>query len=211
MNANLVRAIIVACSAVLIPQIASAYYAAHMGRWTSRDPFGEIGRIAVESRPNPGTSGDFLARDSFDPLGAYHDGMNLYQYVQSDPLNEVDPDGLQRRRPRPPIGPIVWPIVNPWYGNYCGPFSPPGPPAGPPPRDGLDACCLAHDTCYGPNPTRCALPGGGNPATIACDTALCNCARAFNCGALPWWRRPECYLYRAKIIGYFCHVKRIFP
>jgi hypothetical protein len=98
MNTNPMRALLIVCSVVLIPNIASAYYAAHMGRWTSRDPFGEIGRIGVEARPNPGTNGDFLARDRFDPMGAYHDGMNLYQYVRSKPVNAVDPSGLGNLR-----------------------------------------------------------------------------------------------------------------
>ncbi|MBL7222012.1 MAG: hypothetical protein ISS69_18030 [Phycisphaerae bacterium] len=70
---------------------ASAYYHPTIGRFISRDP-------GPGDSPHPGTSAPapnthFPPRD---PTGTnqYADGMNLYEYVRSDPVNRVDPTGL---------------------------------------------------------------------------------------------------------------------
>ena len=44
-------------------------------------------------------TGRFLSRD---PLGML-DGMNLYAYVNNNPINFIDPFGLEGTRPRPPV------------------------------------------------------------------------------------------------------------
>jgi hypothetical protein len=67
------------------------------------------------------------------------------------------------------------------YGCYCGAGS--SCPAGLtcPPMDALDACCQAHDACYGACPG-CTIGDSMNPlsgnfaAARACDMALCACA-----------------------------------
>jgi hypothetical protein len=94
MYMNLMRALLVVCSVVLIPNIASAYYAAHMGRWTSRDPFGQIGRIGTEMMPASQSAAGFVDRDRFDPMADYYPGMNLYEYASSVPTVNTDPSGL---------------------------------------------------------------------------------------------------------------------
>jgi len=55
-----------------------------LGRWLERDP-------------GPGGTSALLARR--DPLAAYADGMNAYQYGRSAPTGSTDPLGLQTTRP----------------------------------------------------------------------------------------------------------------
>ena len=104
----------------------------------------------------------FISRD---PIIYDAGDVNLYQYCRDNPLTHADPTGLV---------PWIWIhigvhafIYATWYGNYCGP----GSPAGPPPAaiDPLDACCLAHDNCYGRAGVNwtAALPGCGTPASRA--------------------------------------------
>ena len=50
------------------------YHHPTLGRWISRDP-----------------------KDSGSPGGGYHDGINLYQYVRSNPVWYVDPEGDEAR------------------------------------------------------------------------------------------------------------------
>ena len=141
--------------------------------------------------------GRFISRD---PLG-YVQGMNLYEYVNSNPTNNIDPSGLFIKQI------LIYQLSKLHYGNYCGPNSPAGPAkGGPPPIDGLDACCLTHDNCYGTAKATWlqGLPGCGTVASKACDTALIACATVFPCRTIPnLLRRVNCYTYRAKLIAYF--------
>jgi len=70
---------------------ASAMYHPTMGRFLQRDPgAGHVNRIGAGGAAQ---LGGFIPRD---PTGSnqYADGMNLYQYVGSNPIGYVDPTGL---------------------------------------------------------------------------------------------------------------------
>lgn len=102
MSINRVRALVVVFLVVLLPNIASAFYAAHMGRWTSRDP-----RADRIGGPQFAMEGTFLSRDMHssdnDMLLApttywksgseYNGDTNLYQYADGSPLVRLDPYG----------------------------------------------------------------------------------------------------------------------
>ncbi|MBK8224139.1 MAG: LysM peptidoglycan-binding domain-containing protein [Candidatus Obscuribacter sp.] len=91
-------------------------YNSRLGRWPNRDPIGELG------------------------------GINLYAYVDNDPIKLVDPVGLWK-----------------WYGNYGGPGWASGKDGYPedltnfpyapgdvgyrPPLDNRDLCYYRHDVC----------------------------------------------------------------
>jgi hypothetical protein len=107
MNMNLMRNAVVACFVALVPNIASAFYAAHMGRWASRDPIAD--RIGGSQLPNiiailprdmhvydDGTirMGTSHAAQFGDGAG-FGDSYNLYEYVRSAPTIAVDPSGLR--------------------------------------------------------------------------------------------------------------------
>lgn len=107
MNKRFSLTLVVSCLCLSVTEQASAYYAAHMGRFTSRDPNGEIGRFGTGMPPDSGMAMGFMDRDQFDPanvfnrkrgqfdpIAVYHDGMNLYQYVRSNPILLTDPSGL---------------------------------------------------------------------------------------------------------------------
>ena len=72
---------------------AAAYYHPAMGRFLQRDPGpGGATRIGTAGRA---VGGGFIQPD---PVGnQYADGMNLYQYVRSNPITRLDPDGLWGR------------------------------------------------------------------------------------------------------------------
>jgi hypothetical protein len=95
MNRRFSFTVVVLCFALSVAEQASAYYAAHMGRFTSRDPAGEIGRLQMEMPPDSRTEFQFVLRDEFAPMAQYNDGLNLYQYVQSVPTMNYDPTGGQ--------------------------------------------------------------------------------------------------------------------
>src|SRR5207247_11049831 len=66
-------------------------YDAQSGRWISKDPI------------------DFDGRDT-----------NLYRYVLSDPLNQIDPLGLSVMLTPPKLRPVPLPPIP--YGNYGGKY-----------------------------------------------------------------------------------------
>ena len=70
---------------------ASAMYHPTMGRFLQRDPGpGEMMTAPRVGTGGPAIGGGFLPRD---PTEQYRDGMNLVEYVGSNPVGRVDPYG----------------------------------------------------------------------------------------------------------------------
>lgn len=70
---------------------ASAMYNPNLGQFMQRDPgAGSANRVGTAG---PAVAGGFIPRD---PTGTnqYADGMSLYQYVRSNPITGLDPQGL---------------------------------------------------------------------------------------------------------------------
>jgi hypothetical protein len=82
---------------------ANAMYNPSTGRFLNRDPIGmRVGPEVANGRFGAGggiaASGRYIIRDRVDPAIQYADGLNLYQYVGSNPVNRVDPSGLLTQR-----------------------------------------------------------------------------------------------------------------
>ena len=69
------------------------WYSPHLGRFTSLDPnetaLAVIGALATNGETLDSSLGSFNSQDHFS------DGMNLYQYVGSNPIKHIDPSGLE--------------------------------------------------------------------------------------------------------------------
>ncbi len=136
---------IVAAFALLtvVTSSAQAMYHTGMGRFMQRDPgpggigstarVGSAGRMGAASRI--GSAGAVTAGGGFiqrDPIRQYADGMNLYQYVRSDPVIGLDPSGTF---------------------TYPGPILTPGGPLG---EDGYSIIC--GNIAYNPE-RQCCVNG----------------------------------------------------
>lgn len=82
-RSHLIAVLVGFMAIVAFADTASAYYHPGLGRFTSRDP----GPARVGSG-GMAAGGQFVQRDP------YADGMNLYQYVRSNPTGSTDPSGL---------------------------------------------------------------------------------------------------------------------
>jgi RHS repeat-associated protein len=114
----------------------------------------ETGLYQVRNRTYHPTLGRWIQKD---PLG-YDDGMNLYEYVESNPTGYIDPTGLIRRRivPLPPGSiPIPCPpMVHTVCNTQCV-------------RDG-------YGRGSDPTRTRCYRTVTGNVANCDCKCNACN-------------------------------------
>ena len=68
------------------------YYDSDIGRWLTPDPLGIVPNGQMGNR-------------RFGPGDQYRDGMGLYEYVRSSPMNGVDPLGLWSE---PTTNPLTW-------------------------------------------------------------------------------------------------------
>jgi hypothetical protein len=95
----------------LLATDASAMYNPSTGTWLQRDP-GPGGMMPATPRVTGGPviSDGFLPRD---PVAQYRDGMNLYEYVRSQPLQGIDPLGLFL-----PRDPVRMPVGADEFGQY---------------------------------------------------------------------------------------------
>ena len=85
-----------------LPHLASAHYDPSLQRWINRDPIGEAGFEKLRGRVAAGSAA----------------GANSYAYILNNPVNEVDPLGLQIVAPPPPV--VVNPVVPTFVCFYLG-------------------------------------------------------------------------------------------
>jgi RHS repeat-associated protein len=127
-------------------------------------------RNYVRARNLDTQRGRWISRAGFKEQ---QEGELPYGYVENNPANKIDPSG-RLGWPPPPWGPF--------YGHYCGPQIIPGTL---PPINGVDACCQAHDNCWGRY--HCTYAGGGWGASSGpckkCNDILCQCIKNHPC---PW-------------------------
>jgi RHS repeat-associated protein len=155
--------------------IASTGTSANAYGFTGQQQFNEADNLVfLRARYYKPIIGRFISRD---PIG-YKSGLNLYTYVDNNPLNWTDPLGLF-------VG----------YGNYCGSGSRGGKPI-----DELDSACKDHDDCY----KDCGRPGGAlgcllpSPCKRKCDMNLCVNAHSARC------KTYRCKYFRNVIRGLSC-------
>jgi RHS repeat-associated protein len=71
-------------------------YAPSVGRWLSRDPLGEFGDVGTPPVRNEVVDADELQSPDRGVMTWFSGtNVNLYNYVLNDPLDQIDPSGLQ--------------------------------------------------------------------------------------------------------------------
>lgn len=97
-----IRSLTIVAAAFIITAVSApalAVYHPGMGRFLQRDPHGTMNAPTAPRIGMAGSAagGGFVARDPMptrpQPGLQYADGMNLYQYLRSNPLRYVDPSG----------------------------------------------------------------------------------------------------------------------
>ena len=195
-------------------------YQPTLGRFLSRDPLSENG---VDVLTDTGFYAERLTAMRANPWYYGGNRENPYVYVNSDPVNRIDPSGLSCSCQNPPVDPCEagaagakpdpkcaknqngggghrrrWDPIS--YGNYCGPGN-----NGKVPKDPLDACCCSHDACYGTAPAICFSEGFGL-GILKCDATFCGCLRKVDCSQTypPGQDRQDCENYRKLAITTSC-------
>jgi RHS repeat-associated protein len=121
---------------------------------------------------------------SEDPIGFEGGDINLYSYVGNQPINRIDPLGLDDLSDLEPSGSIL--MI--WYGNWGGPgwtggqrgtWNSINQSAAKPPIDKQDACYRDHDICYGScrDNKSCKSSSRAN-CFKNCDRKLSRCLRS---------------------------------
>lgn len=98
-----IRSLAIVAAAFIVTAVATpalAMYHPGMGRFLQRDPHGTMNASTAPrvGMAGPAAAGGFVARDPMparpQPILQYTDGMNLYQYVRSQPTRGLDPTGM---------------------------------------------------------------------------------------------------------------------
>jgi RHS repeat-associated protein len=175
------------------------------GKWI--DPF--TGDYYFQARWYDAGVGRFVGRD---PVNSF--GREPYDFSRNNPVKWTDETGrcpgcTLNTQSSPDSGESC-PNVNPptltRHGNWCGGGSDLNRYPSCPAIDGVDACCLAHDSCYAlsgvtqftrqdPNTTR-------GRAKLCCDYHLCRCLRNYMSSS---WMDPAVQSYARRAISFFCY------
>ena len=112
-------ALLLALFCLFMSYNAQAFYNSSVGHWPNRDPFGEPGAMLLQQ-----------PRSNFDS------GPNLYDYVDNNSINLIDPFGLDPGYGNPVSGPTG--PIGP--SDPYAPGGPYGPVYNPPPVSCSEAC-----------------------------------------------------------------------
>jgi len=156
-------------------------------QFTARENDSETGLYYYRARYYDPSVGRFLSEDRI----RFDAGINFYPYVDNNPTDLTDPNGLRGKCPlfgpcykigptrwRPPECPLKTPHFMPLPPganvNYCGPGARGGDPTG-----AVDAACMRHDQCYLDHNGLTFLDHWSESPSRkkdveTCDQALCN-------------------------------------
>lgn len=149
--------------------------------YTGREWDKETGLYYYRARYYDPMEGRFISKDQI----GFEAGINLYSYVQNNPINLVDPSGL-------------WQYLPGSGNNWCGPNWTGGKNESfnqghiyEPAANALDNCCKDHDICYSEcrKNNACDLIDRDQCMT-RCDRKLASCAAATGhkySSPLWWW------------------------
>lgn len=82
-------------ASLVLTDTASAYYSPRLGRFLNRDPLLEPGADLARRTTTAGAGVRFVPRDPV-PRGRREENANLYQYVDSNPVCQIDLLGLKK-------------------------------------------------------------------------------------------------------------------